>query len=77
MGQRNEEVLERVGGCWPTGERLDLYPEEKFLKMVVEGFIKQGYSTRVPGGREVYIQDVEIERLVVMVVKDQMFQGLY
>jgi hypothetical protein len=50
---------------------LTSIPDKKLLKMVVESFIELGHLTRAPGGREVYIQSVEIERMVVMVAKDQ------
>jgi hypothetical protein len=50
---------------------LTSIPDKKLLKMVVESFIESGHLTRAPGGREVYIQSVEIERVVVIVAKDQ------
>jgi hypothetical protein len=69
--KETKKFLRGLGGVGLRERGLTSVPDKKLLKMVVERFIELGHLTRVPGGGEVYIQGVEIERVVVMVVKDQ------
>jgi hypothetical protein len=66
-----KKFLRGLGSVGLRERGLASIPDKKILKTVVERFIELGHLTRVPGGREVYIQGVEIERVVAMVVKDQ------
>jgi hypothetical protein len=69
--QETKKFLRGLGSVGLRERGLTSIPDKKLLKLVVERLIEFGLLTRVPGGREVYIQGMEIERAVAMAMKDQ------